>query len=618
MIYRLFIGLLVCALNAVEVRAETPATLAYQGQLGDAGGIPLVGTFTMRFALYDVASGGVALWIENQSIGVDNGNFSVQLGDNTPLPDSLFSRKLYLGIKVESDPEMTPRPTLNAAPFAFRARSLMSNTTVVSADDDALTNGTRLLTAVNSIQDASATNPYLLQLDAGIFDVGTSRIAMPDFVSITGAGREVTQIRSISSSAALDMGNNSTARQLTVINEGSGGVQAGGEFNCAICARSVSDVRIENAMGISRKPGDAIDTRAGVLIYKSSNVELSHVKGVAEGGDRAYGIMAWGLNQDETAKLNGLVLQDVEAEALRPGRFAAALELRGYNDAKIHGFNGLVDASTGSSHFGALMQAGASFSTRDMVLLVDGKGRSYEGSTDGLAMTSVDQVSIDGLDVTLVNYCNTSSFGHTGVFMVPASADSPIARISNMRVEVLPMDNCPGLVIGMSVWQAAPVISNSWISVSGTNIGSALGYLNLLQDDGTGTNTPLPAQGLTEISGSRIDVRNRNSTSGMASIALISRMSMVVRQTTIFSTDIAVQLENSSPVGPDSPFFQVIFTHGSILANNIGVLARQNTRFKSSFTRVSGPMQAFDSATLICGGMIDSGSETFLASTCPN
>jgi hypothetical protein len=80
-----------------------------------------------------------------------------------------------------------------------------------------------------------------------------------------------------------------------------------------------------------------------------------------------------------------------------------------------------VDASTGNVHYGALMQSAASFSARDMVLLVDGKGQSYDGATDGLAMFSVDQVTIDGLDVTLINYCNITPFGHAGVFVVPAS-----------------------------------------------------------------------------------------------------------------------------------------------------------------------------------------------------
>ena len=136
---------------------------------------------------------------------------------------------------------------------------------MISADDDAPTNGTRLLAAVNNIGDASANNPYLVQLDAGLFDVGASRIAMPDFVSIAGAGRDVTQILSSSSTSALDMGSHSTVRQLTVINEGAGGVQAGGEFNCGIVSPSVSDVRMENAAGIARKPGDDTDTRAGIL-----------------------------------------------------------------------------------------------------------------------------------------------------------------------------------------------------------------------------------------------------------------------------------------------------------------------------------------------------------------
>lgn len=95
------------------------------------------------FALYSVASGGVAIWSETQSLTFTDGVFSAYLGAVTSLPGSVDfnTDNLFLGINVNSDGEMTPRVRLAAVPQAFNAEKVSGLT---------VTNTTGTLTIPNS------------------------------------------------------------------------------------------------------------------------------------------------------------------------------------------------------------------------------------------------------------------------------------------------------------------------------------------------------------------------------------------------------------------------------------------------------------------------------------
>ncbi len=97
----------------------------FQGKLTNPDGTNVTdGTYSIVFSIYTVASGGTAVWTETQnSVTVSSGIFQVSLGSVTALPGSVnfASSSLYLGIKVGSDAEMTPRIQFTAAPYAFNA-----------------------------------------------------------------------------------------------------------------------------------------------------------------------------------------------------------------------------------------------------------------------------------------------------------------------------------------------------------------------------------------------------------------------------------------------------------------------------------------------------------------
>lgn len=104
------------------VTANSKTTVNYQGFLTDSGGAPVNSAVDIVFSLYNVDSGGTALWTETQTgVPVSDGLFSVLLGSVSPLPQTLFAQNdnLWLGIAIGADAEMTPREKLASAPYAM-------------------------------------------------------------------------------------------------------------------------------------------------------------------------------------------------------------------------------------------------------------------------------------------------------------------------------------------------------------------------------------------------------------------------------------------------------------------------------------------------------------------
>lgn len=99
----------------------------FQGKLVDGNGLVVAdNTYTVVFSLYNVSAGGSAAWTETDSVTTKNGVFQVALGANTSLPGNVDfnSDTWYLGIKVNTDAEMSPRIRFSAVPYAFNAAAL--------------------------------------------------------------------------------------------------------------------------------------------------------------------------------------------------------------------------------------------------------------------------------------------------------------------------------------------------------------------------------------------------------------------------------------------------------------------------------------------------------------
>ena len=292
--------------------AAPPQTLGYQGHLADSGGNPITADLSITFRLYDVVSGGSSLWSEVQpAVQVDGGNMAVQLGKVTPLPSSVWGKQLYLGIQIAGDSEMAPRPPLTAAPFALRAGGTMKNTIVVSAEGTALENGAALLAAVAGTSAASASQPVAVELDAGTFDLGTSRLNVPSFVSLVGRGQDSTVITSANVQGTVMLASDSQARRFTARNTGQPPDDNSAAFGIGAATQAfdgttVTNVTIENVTGESTAASGTPGARWGIYFCASTS-RITNSIGRGEGGSNSFGIRADCLTTDNML-VDGLTL----------------------------------------------------------------------------------------------------------------------------------------------------------------------------------------------------------------------------------------------------------------------------------------------------------------------
>ena len=120
----LMVVLATLLLFAVLLKAQVPQMINYQGVLTDptTGGLIPDNTYSITFSIYSVATGGTALWTEVENVPTKGGRFNVLLGSVDPVPNTVFSGgDRYLGVKVSTDAEMTPRKRMVSVGYALKS-----------------------------------------------------------------------------------------------------------------------------------------------------------------------------------------------------------------------------------------------------------------------------------------------------------------------------------------------------------------------------------------------------------------------------------------------------------------------------------------------------------------
>ena len=125
MLKRIFSTLaLTCGITSMAV-AGAPQTMSYQGMLTDGVDPVADAVYSVTFTLWDAAAAGNSKWAETQNVTTSDGLFLVALGTVNSIPDSVFNQTTrWLGVKVDADPEMTPRTELSSVPYAARIATL--------------------------------------------------------------------------------------------------------------------------------------------------------------------------------------------------------------------------------------------------------------------------------------------------------------------------------------------------------------------------------------------------------------------------------------------------------------------------------------------------------------
>jgi len=102
-----------------SLSAQNNTVINIQGTLKDASGIAVPdGQREVTFKLYNLLSGGTAVWTETATVEVVGGIYSHDLGSVEDLVEGDFASTVYLGITVGSL-ELSPRTQMTYAPYAL-------------------------------------------------------------------------------------------------------------------------------------------------------------------------------------------------------------------------------------------------------------------------------------------------------------------------------------------------------------------------------------------------------------------------------------------------------------------------------------------------------------------
>ncbi|MBK7499715.1 MAG: hypothetical protein IPI19_11570 [Ignavibacteriales bacterium] len=126
-----------------------PQTINYQGVLKDAAGVVVPnGDYSLTFKLYDLPSGGSALWNETKTINVVGGIINTQLGSVTPITSATIVGAAWLGITVGTGSELIPRITLTSVPYSIMSLTVPNGSITATKIADA-----QVVKSLNGLKD---------------------------------------------------------------------------------------------------------------------------------------------------------------------------------------------------------------------------------------------------------------------------------------------------------------------------------------------------------------------------------------------------------------------------------------------------------------------------------
>jgi hypothetical protein len=239
-----------------------------------------------------------------------------------------------------------------------------THTIIVHPDRDLTKAGDQLIAAVESIRDNSTTNPYLVKIEPGVYDLGARSLVMKDYVDVEGSGELATTITA-----------------------------AGGVGQGTVVGADNSELRFATVKSTGGSQ------QAVALFAQTTSPRFSHVTAISSGGSENYGLHI----------SNGAaVLEDVTASVSGGNTSIAFANFNGSTTVSSSSFS-----SSGAAGLGAavLTTFGGSVKISGSSLFASAAGiaiglRSYNGNHT-LADTTV-SASGSGLSYGIYNGQKTS------------------------------------------------------------------------------------------------------------------------------------------------------------------------------------------------------------------
>lgn len=117
-------AVLLTVMAPTTAHADVPAEVPIQAYLSDDNGVPVDGTVTVTFSIYDAASNGAVVHTEMQTLDSDAGALTAYLTPDRQIFDD--HTELFLALAVDGGAEMSPRIKLATVPYAAVAGNASS------------------------------------------------------------------------------------------------------------------------------------------------------------------------------------------------------------------------------------------------------------------------------------------------------------------------------------------------------------------------------------------------------------------------------------------------------------------------------------------------------------
>lgn len=190
------LGGLLCLLAHDALQAANiapPEKLTYQGFLTDALGAPIDGEKVVTFRIYSASTGGDLQWEEVQTVTVDNGHFSVLLGEGSAGDNNVHgtlsdvfngvtASDRYMELTVADDSggtgEYTLSPRMRYLPTPYAMLALRATEMVDSNGDAVISTGTSGITINSEVTiNSGVTATSFTGSGAGLTALSASAIA---------------------------------------------------------------------------------------------------------------------------------------------------------------------------------------------------------------------------------------------------------------------------------------------------------------------------------------------------------------------------------------------------------------------------------------------------------
>lgn len=150
------------------------------------------------------------------------------------------------------------------------------------------------IAAMNSITDASETNPYLIVIAPGEYDLGAGRIAIKSYVRLAGSGPQTTVLRSTASSGntgVIAFSDNANLQDLSVIVSGTSTSSQVGIGSSFAGSNIISNVHI-------RMDNENATTRIGYFVRLTDSIIRDSIIEIVGGTGLAQGVHSSGAGTD--------------------------------------------------------------------------------------------------------------------------------------------------------------------------------------------------------------------------------------------------------------------------------------------------------------------------------